>query len=106
MIKGLHVAVATSLLGAILTWAQQDTTSKTTPQLDAQAAPQSGGNSVQKSVTADPNYVIGPQDLIDLNVWERAISRTIPVRLDGKILLPPLNASAGGFTQFAKMKAI
>lgn len=37
-------------------------------------------------------YVIGPEDVLDISVWKNAdISRTVPVRPDGKISLPLLN---------------
>ena len=100
MIKRLHVVMTISLLGAISIWAQQGATSKPTSQPDAQAASQPAGNPLEKSATADPNYVIGPQDVIDVNVWkEPDISRTIPVRPDGKISLPLLNdVQAAGMT--------
>jgi polysaccharide export outer membrane protein len=40
----------------------------------------------------DPDYKIGPQDILRIDVWkEPDISRTIPVRPDGKISLPLLN---------------
>jgi polysaccharide export outer membrane protein len=48
----------------------------------------------QKDVTAkgEPTYVIGPEDVLDVKVWkEPDISRTVPVRPDGKISLPLLN---------------
>jgi len=39
----------------------------------------------------DPTYVIGPDDLLAIDVWhEQELSRTLPVRLDGKISLPLL----------------
>ena len=45
-----------------------------------------------KPATNDPNYVIGPQDVLDISVWkEPEVSRTVPVRPDGKISLPLLN---------------
>lgn len=38
---------------------------------------------------ADEGFVIGPEDLLAINVWkEPDISRSIPVRSDGKITLP------------------
>jgi polysaccharide export outer membrane protein len=45
-------------------------------------------------------YVIGPEDVLDVAVWNNAdISRTVPVRPDGKISLPLLNdVQASGFT--------
>lgn len=37
-------------------------------------------------------YVIGPEDVLDISVWKNPdISRTVPVRPDGKISLPLLN---------------
>jgi polysaccharide export outer membrane protein len=45
-----------------------------------------------KSATDDPNYVIGPEDELIISVWkEPEISRTVPVRPDGKISLALLN---------------
>ncbi len=50
--------------------------------------------------TADPNYVIGPQDVLDIDVWkETELTRSVPVRPDGKISLPLLNdVQAAGLT--------
>lgn len=51
----------------------------------AQAAP-------KKPATDDPNYVIGPQDVLDISVWkEPELTRPVPVRPDGKISMPLLN---------------
>jgi len=57
-------------------------------------------NSVQKPVTQDPNYIIGPQDVLDISVWKEAeLTRQVPVRPDGKISLPLLNdVRAAGLT--------
>ena len=39
--------------------------------------------------TADPAYVIGPEDMLDISVWkEPDVSRVVPVRPDGRISLP------------------
>jgi polysaccharide export outer membrane protein len=45
-------------------------------------------------------YIIGPEDVLDVAVWNNAeITRTVPVRPDGKISLPLLNdVQASGFT--------
>jgi polysaccharide biosynthesis/export protein len=45
-------------------------------------------------------YTIGPADLLDVTVWNNAgISRTVPVRPDGKISLPLLDdVQAAGLT--------
>jgi polysaccharide export outer membrane protein len=49
----------------------------------------------------DPGeYRIGPEDVLQISVWKNeALSRTLPVRPDGKITLPLLNdVQAAGFT--------
>ena len=44
------------------------------------------------SAAVDSEYKIGPQDVLRIDVWkEPDITRTIPVRPDGKISLPLLN---------------
>src|SRR5713226_7645572 len=45
-------------------------------------------------------YLIGPEDVLDIAVWNNTdISRTVPVRPDGKISLPLLNdVQAAGLT--------
>lgn len=61
------------------------------------------GNKPEKPVhaaTNDPSYTIGPQDMLDVNVWkEPDVSRTVQVRPDGKISLPLLeDVQAAGLT--------
>jgi polysaccharide export outer membrane protein len=49
---------------------------------------------VEKSVKSEPPeaYVIGPEDILNIYVWkEETLSRTVPVRVDGKISLPLVN---------------
>ena len=50
--------------------------------------------------TTDASYKIGPQDVLRIDVWkETEISRSVPVRPDGKISLPLLNdVQASGLT--------
>ena len=52
------------------------------------------------TATADYEYVIGPADVIEVAVWQNVlISRTVPVRPDGKISLPVINdVQAAGLT--------
>jgi polysaccharide biosynthesis/export protein len=59
----------------------------------------SNGNSAAPSL-AEPEYKIGPQDVVQIDVWkEPEITRTIPVRPDGKVSLPLLNdVQAAGLT--------
>jgi polysaccharide export outer membrane protein len=58
------------------------------------------GSPASKAAAADPNYVIGSQDVLDISVWKEAeLTRTVPVRPDGKISLPLLNdVQAAGLT--------
>jgi len=53
-----------------------------------------------KSANEDPNYSIGASDVLTIDVWkEPEISRSVPVRNDGKISLPLLNdVQAAGLT--------
>ena len=46
------------------------------------------------------SYVIGPEDVLNIHVWkEEALSRTVPVRMDGKISLPLVDdIQAAGYT--------
>ena len=57
---------------------------------------------------AEAEYKIGPQDVVRIDVWkEPEISRTIPVRPDGKISLPLLNdVQASGLTAMELAGAI
>lgn len=52
------------------------------------------------AMLSDSAYIIGPSDVLDVNVWkEPDVSRTVPVRPDGKISLPLLNdVQAAGLT--------
>ncbi len=53
-----------------------------------------------KPVAESPDYSIAPDDVLIIDVWkEPEISRTVPVRRDGKISLPLLNdVQAAGLT--------
>jgi polysaccharide biosynthesis/export protein len=48
-------------------------------------------NSGKSTPKVDPDYVIGVEDVLAINVWrEQEMSRTVSVRPDGKITLPLL----------------
>jgi polysaccharide biosynthesis/export protein len=55
---------------------------------------------ISTPATMDPAYIIGPEDVLDINVWkEPDMTRTVPVRPDGKISLPLINdVQAAGST--------
>jgi protein involved in polysaccharide export with SLBB domain len=70
MLRGMAAGFFGLALLALPACAQQNTVPEpTTPAAGADhAAP--------KSATADPNYVIGPQDILDVSVWkEPEVSR-------------------------------
>ncbi len=71
---------------------------KAAPTTVARANP--GFEPKPQSATDDPSYVIGSADVLNISVWkEPDISRTVPVRPDGKISLPLLNdIHAAGLT--------
>ena len=69
----------------------------------AQEAARNAGSAPSAQVapaTTDAGYKIGPQDVLRIDVWkEPEISRSVPVRPDGKISLPLLNdVQAAGLT--------
>jgi polysaccharide export outer membrane protein len=54
------------------------------------------------------DYVIGPEDVLDIAVWSNTeLTRTVPVRPDGKISLPLLNdVQAAGSTPMQLRKIL
>jgi polysaccharide biosynthesis/export protein len=69
------------------------------------SSPEKGGTAAKPTSPAvpaavDAEYHIGPQDVLQIDVWkEPEISRVIPVRPDGKISLPLINdIQAAGLT--------
>ncbi|HEV2349335.1 MAG TPA: polysaccharide biosynthesis/export family protein [Terriglobia bacterium] len=63
----------------------------------------------QKTGDVDAStYVIGPEDVLDINVWkEPDITRSVPVRPDGKISVPLLNdIQASGLTPMQLQESI
>ena len=77
---------------------QETTVKKDNPKgMTAEASPAS---------QADAEYKIGPQDVLRIDVWKEAeISRTLPVRPDGKISLPLLNdVQATGLTAGCRLR--
>jgi polysaccharide export outer membrane protein len=84
-------AVWCAVIGAVLTSAGSQ------PQ---EAAKNPVKQPLAQETTADASYKIGPQDVLRVDVWkETEISRSVPVRPDGKISLPLLNdVQAAGLT--------
>jgi polysaccharide export outer membrane protein len=96
MLRRIPAGVFALALLALPACAQQNAV----PSTPGSAAGASGDRVAPKAATADPNYVIGPQDILDVSVWkEPEVSRSVPVRPDGKISLPLLNdVQAAGLT--------
>ena len=73
------------------------------PVADKPAGTAGGGDAhaaKAQPVQPEPGYVIGPEDVLEIEVWqEKEFSREVPVRPDGKITLPLLNdIQAAGLT--------
>lgn len=83
------------LVASASVWAQD-------PAKPARPAENKENNKTTAAPLAEvnPDYKIGPQDMVRVDVWkEPDISRTVPVRPDGKISLPLLNdVQAAGLT--------
>jgi len=65
------------------------------------AAPAAAATNVESAILHNANdYKIGPEDLLDISVWKNPeLSRTVPVRPDGKVSLPLVNdIQASGLT--------
>ncbi|MGB6632072.1 MAG: polysaccharide biosynthesis/export family protein [Terriglobales bacterium] len=90
--------LALLLLVSITAFAQSDSASHPTP-----AAPDKSGEKPAegaRTAHSDSTYVIGADDVLAINVWkEPEVSRSVPVRSDGKISLPLVGElMAGGQT--------
>jgi polysaccharide export outer membrane protein len=86
---GLIIIVALIFLACIpMVFSQED------KQGTEKKKPEPQGMPVSES------YVIGPEDVLNIHVWkEEALSRTVPVRMDGKISLPLIDdVQAAGYT--------
>ena len=66
----------------------------------ATATPAKASNLETAIVNNENDYRIGPEDLLDISVWKNPeLSRTVPVRPDGKVSLPLVNdIRAAGLT--------
>jgi polysaccharide export outer membrane protein len=90
------ILVAAVVLGntGIIWAAQQDKKNDGKEATVAVARNSAAADSKTASIpaTTDPAYRIGPEDVLDINVWkEPDVSRVVPVRPDGRISLPLIN---------------
>ena len=99
MKRSIILTVVLLLASAGSMWAAQK---KNVPGTATNNGASSAGDSKTSATpaTTDPTYVIGPEDVLDINVWkEPDVSRVVPVRPDGKISLPLINdVQAAGTT--------
>jgi len=99
MLRRLQVWMILSLIAVVMPAHAQQAASNKQPAAQSGAA-DTNAAAEKAAATQDPNYVIGAQDVLDVSVWkEPEVSRTVPVRPDGKISLPLLNdVQAAGMT--------
>ena len=92
------------LVGAVLLLtfgSPQEAQKRAAPDASTQKAGAPTAGITAPQVTAnDTEYKIGAQDLLRIDVWkEDQLTRTVPVRPDGKVTLPLLNdVQAAGLT--------
>jgi polysaccharide export outer membrane protein len=92
----MRFAAVLFMAGFLVAWpAKGQDAAKTTA-----AAPEKTEKTPPLRQAGEGEYKIGPQDVVRIDVWkEPDISRTIPVRPDGKISLPLLSdVQAAGLT--------
>ncbi|HET6143598.1 MAG TPA: polysaccharide biosynthesis/export family protein [Candidatus Acidoferrales bacterium] len=94
------VAWAVVFAGSARGGAQDKKSGKEVPSFPSANAVLGDDPKAAAPATTDPAYVIGPQDMLDINVWkEPDMTRLVPVRPDGKISLPLINdVQAAGST--------
>jgi polysaccharide biosynthesis/export protein len=91
------------LIGTWLLWSlggPQETQKRAAPDATTQKAASGATTTVSQVPANDPEYKIGAQDVLRIDVWkEEQLTRTVPVRPDGKVTLPLLNdVQAAGLT--------
>jgi len=69
-------------------------------QASVKSAPRASLSAPAMGVPVASDFVIGPEDMLQISIWKNeAMSRTLPVRPDGKISLPLLHdITAAGLT--------
>lgn len=83
--------LAACLIGGALPARSEDLTTQDKKE-QAKGSKGQGVPAVVQTAAEDPAYKIGPQDVLKIDVWrEDQLTRTVPVRPDGKITLPLLN---------------
>ncbi len=105
----LRISLALALILVSATWANSRAADSSSSSSGSSSSSSSSaftpGSTIASSDTDHAgqdggDYRIGAEDLLDISVWNNtAISRTVPVRPDGKISLPLINdVQAAGLT--------
>jgi polysaccharide export outer membrane protein len=85
-IASVLTLLAVVSIGAL---AQSDSAAQAPPPTPPAADKQASDKPAPRAAHSDSSYVIGANDVLAINVWkEPDISRSVPVRSDGKISLP------------------
>jgi polysaccharide biosynthesis/export protein len=85
--RNLQITMVVVLVSIGL-FAQSDHPAGQAPTGDTSKSTGDHGTAI-KSAASDDSYVIGANDVLAINVWkEPEVSRSVPVRSDGKISLP------------------
>lgn len=99
MIRQL-IATSACLCFTSIALAQEPLQGETHARATEPAAPVIANARESRIVAGDRDYRIGPEDVLDISVWKSPeLSRTVPVRPDGKVSLPLVNdIQAAGLT--------
>ena len=89
--RNLILIMLTALMATSLTANAQDTAAQEKKE-DTKESKSPASPNAALAAADDPAYKIGAQDVLKIDVWrEDQLTRTVPVRPDGKITLPLLN---------------
>jgi len=106
------ISAAGSIFSCLLFFAPSFSTSTQEPATNSAATQKTSSpakaSTTENNSSKDADYRIGPQDVIRIDVWkEPDVSRSVPVRPDGKISMPLLNdVQAAGLTSLELAAAI
>lgn len=104
----LILAGCLTLSGAQVRSESSSTSNNDKKATDPKTAKDPAAATAVQTATDPSSYKIGPQDILKVDVWrEDQLTRTVPVRPDGKITLPLLNdMQAAGLTPMELAAAI
>jgi polysaccharide export outer membrane protein len=94
----IRIALVSQIALAVPTLPRGQSAQKLNKAVATESA--NGKENATSVAKTDTSYLIGPEDVLNISVWkEEEVSRTVPVRPDGKISLPLLkDMQAAGLT--------